>query len=769
LKTGVGLGLAIDVQPETLRTPRVTALALRRLWPIGVILLLWVGFFWRVLTPNALDRVTFQQGDFTLQFLAYRQLAFAQLATGHFPTLEDCLYAGHPFLADPQAQLLYPPVLALMGLGRVLGWQSYPLRALEWEVMLHVLLAAGGMFAFLRELQLRRSAALFASTAFAYSGYLTGYAMLQTGILEAGAWLPLMLLCTRRLSRAHGIFTRSGVALAALGAIALFAGHPQTLLFSLYACAIAYCWWSWPLTRMSVLRGSLALLLTLGLSAAQLLPSALFMLNSTRAGLAFEAAGRGFALQDLSLFALTGVTNVWQPLYVGIATLIFAAWALTRRAWRETGLWLLLGASALLLSFGANAFGFDLLYHFAPGYRQFQSQERHAILITLSLAALGAYGIHSIAEVSALRDAWRLRRMSTRLWLAAAVALALLIAVLVAGTLMPALQPRSGPIANRIALLALALTGTGAVLRWRVGLPAKRQTLWLAAAIMILAIDVFTANRSTATQPPAEPFPKLPLIEAITREKRPSAAFERVYNHFGLPLNAACVNGLREVGGGSPIVWREYRTFLDRTPEFVMLRLLNVRFATTWRGAMTTPEGIEVPWFLLARDTFEGKEASTYRLDWEPRETRGAWIAVPVLADSADTLYALMQAPGFDPFAHTPLLAADLATHTGTGSAAVEGRATGYIKIAANADAPALVSVSQAYHPNWQAQVNGRSVTPVPVYGALLGVPIDAGAHTIELSFQPRDLYAGLIISAATALLALILLLADARKKAPVA
>ncbi|MCS6827733.1 MAG: hypothetical protein NZ553_14055, partial [Caldilinea sp.] len=107
--------------------------------PIVILVLLWALFFWRILTPAPADRLTFHQGDFTLQFLAYRQLAYRQLAAGRFPVIEECLYSGHPFQADPQSQVLYPPVLAAMLIGRALGWAEYPLRALEWEVMLHVL------------------------------------------------------------------------------------------------------------------------------------------------------------------------------------------------------------------------------------------------------------------------------------------------------------------------------------------------------------------------------------------------------------------------------------------------------------------------------------------------------------------------------------------------------------------------------------------------------------------------------------------------------
>jgi len=231
-------------------------------------------------------------------------------------------------------------------------------------------------------------------------------------------------------------------------------------------------------------------------------------------------------------------------------------------------------------------------------------------------------------------------------------------------------------------------------------------------------------------------------------------------------LNGACVAGLDEVGGGSPIVMRAYMTFLDRTPEAVMVKLLNVRYAVTWRGAMETPEGVMIPWFLLARDTFEGQPASTYRLDWTPQDFNGAWIPQRVvLVRAEDELYAHMRRPDFDPFAEAVVIGGpdQLINRRAQGSAAVEGKSPGYIKVAAYADQPALLAVSQAYHRNWVALVNGQEVRPIPIYGAILGVPIPAGPISVELSYRPTDFYIGLAISGLTAITILLSLIFAAK------
>lgn len=742
--------------------------------PLVVLVLLWALFFWRILTPAPADRLTFQQGDFTLQFLAYRQLAYRQLIAGRFPVIEECLYSGHPFQADPQSQVLYPPVLAALLIGRALGWAEYPLRALEWEVMLHVLLAAVGMYSFLRiagnepgRPRLQRLAALIGAIAYGFGGFMTGYAMLQTAILQTAAWLPLILLALRRLATRQRWLPFAAL-LAVLVFCAFTAGHPQTLLFVVYTGAVAFIFWLWQahrdegraaLLRRGLARGGVAALLAIGLSAAQLAPTLLFMLASTRASLTFEQAGRGFALHDIALVALTGVINVWQPIYVGIAPLALAGAAVlsgirASGGRRDVWLWVAVGLGALALSFGANAIGFDLAYLMAPGYRQFQAQERHAVIVTFALCALAAHGAGLLLGPLRSRARLRLWRTARGLGLWGAGAFSALIGLLVAQRLAgePA-QAALSTLTDKSALIVLGLLATAALFAWRARLGATPRRLWGGVLLGLIVFDLFSANRDTAMQPPAEPFPPNPLIAPIGPTQQPNQ-HARVYNHFGLPLNGACIAGLNEVGGGSPIVLRAYKSFLDNAPEDVMVKLLNARHAVTWRGAMETPEGVMIPWFLLARDKFEDKEASTYRLDWEPQTFNGAWIPGRIThVPSEAAIYARMRAPDFDPFAEAILVRpSDGKLLRGArGSAAIEGKSPGYIKVAVNADAPALLVVSEAYHWNWVALVNGQATQPVAVNGALLGAPIPAGAFSVEFSYRPLDLYVGGLISALTA------------------
>src|SRR5581483_9505855 len=168
-------------------------------------------FFWRVLTPNPADRAQFPPGDFTDQFYAFRLYEMRSLAAGRIPLWSENFNSGHPFLADIQSAVFYPPALANVLLNSTL-FNSFSLFALELEALLHFYLAGAFTYLFARRVLLRsvgdsvqpattplspitivRISAFTAALVFTFGGYLTSYPSLQLAILETAVWLPLAL------------------------------------------------------------------------------------------------------------------------------------------------------------------------------------------------------------------------------------------------------------------------------------------------------------------------------------------------------------------------------------------------------------------------------------------------------------------------------------------------------------------------------------------------------------------------------------------------
>jgi hypothetical protein len=85
------------------------------------------------------------------------------------------------------------------------------------------------------------------------------------------------------------------------------------------------------------------------------------------------------------------------------------------------------------------------------------------------------------------------------------------------------------------------------------------------------------------------------------------------------------------------------------------------------------------------------------------------------------------------------------------GSAAVVARGTDHLTIEVDATGAGLLVVSEPYHPAWRATVDGRPAELLVTDHVLRGVPVPAGRHTVELTYDDTVLHAGLGATAVTA------------------
>ena len=167
-------------------------------------------------------------------------------AEGEFPYWEPYAYCGRPLAANPQAAVFYPTVALAAAPGR-----EGLLDRLEWNVVLHVWLAALYAFRLARRLEFSGAGAFGAGLIYALGGFFASQAQ-HMGSVMAAAWLPLAWE-----GALAGSFWRVGVA-TLLAALAGFT--PMTLV--LVVSTLCWCWRAWP----GVVAG-------LGLAAFQLGPA----------------------------------------------------------------------------------------------------------------------------------------------------------------------------------------------------------------------------------------------------------------------------------------------------------------------------------------------------------------------------------------------------------------------------------------------------------------------------------------------------------------
>lgn len=77
----------------------------------------------------------------------------------------------------------------------------------------------------------------------------------------------------------------------------------------------------------------------------------------------------------------------------------------------------------------------------------------------------------------------------------------------------------------------------------------------------------------------------------------------------------------------------------------------------------------------------------------------------------------------------------------------IESFKENHIKGTVNADEDGILFTTISYEPGWTIKVDGEKVEAVELVDALIGIPVSAGEHTIEMSFFPKGMTVGIIIS----------------------
>jgi uncharacterized membrane protein YfhO len=80
------------------------------------------------------------------------------------------------------------------------------------------------------------------------------------------------------------------------------------------------------------------------------------------------------------------------------------------------------------------------------------------------------------------------------------------------------------------------------------------------------------------------------------------------------------------------------------------------------------------------------------------------------------------------------------------------------VMLETSAHTDAFLVTSETYYPGWWAAIDGRPAPLLMTNGAFRGLAVPAGAHTIEMRFEPAILRWSALISAAAATCVLIAL-----------
>ncbi len=149
------------------------------------------------------------------QFVPWLELGRRELAAGRLPLWNPYQDGGVPLFGNAQSAFLSPLVVPALALGVASGWNPM--------LLLKIVVAALGMFLYLRDVGRSRPAAVLGALMFALSGPFVAW--LEHPLTLMAAPLPFVLLFGRRLLERGG--AAACIGLAAATASVLLGGQPE--------------------------------------------------------------------------------------------------------------------------------------------------------------------------------------------------------------------------------------------------------------------------------------------------------------------------------------------------------------------------------------------------------------------------------------------------------------------------------------------------------------------------------------------------------------
>jgi Bacterial membrane protein YfhO len=707
------------------------------------------------------------------------------LRDGQIPAWNPYSMGGVPFAADPQSGWMSLPAMLL--------YTFLPCEtAMRWFITLQPVLAGLGAYAFLRSEGVGRIGSTIAGLGL---GIPMSASTLVLSLPFAGtlAWIPLMLACVSR-----ALATRTWpLRIVWTVAAAIAWGQVAAALLShglLVGTVALICYLTFKLFALRAngrLREGLAVTALMvvafpAVNLAYLLPR-LAYLPQTIVGLGYDELERVSARfasgvpDGLGVEAAANPTWVlklatYPGLYLGAVVLIFSLAALFTQRHRQLlfafGCLGMFGYLFSLESIARLEFWTSLplsdIYTHNPG--------RLRLAVFLALPLLAGVGVDGWMNQTGSRPRLAYLLPSVAVWMGVPLLLgvgtghlSMLFIGLVLGSIVllaAAVRWQSLlvllPVVVAIELVALPLTGVAAEIPFK---PEGLEGSWSSPPMSPISyakdhtVDrVYLSEGSIADHLRSQPFGRyLTLRREATRWS--NRAVRRTADPLGIRLQ------IENVQAYNPVQLTRYWTFVSAVnrkafnfrvsifarPRRVALDLLNVRYIVGPAGASRSPS----PYASFFRRTIDADPVlienglSVWEVTdpSERAEVVDSWTVV-----SQDDALRGVTSEGFDSSAHA-FLEDDPGLSQSEGSG-LEGEvdyeqlSPGHARVRVTTPSSALVVVRTPYDPNWRATVDGTETEVLAADYLVQAVPVEAGSHIIDLTYEDSTIGYGVAGSA---------------------
>lgn len=725
---------------------------------------------------------------------SFREFAATYLREhGSFPLWNPYLQGGMPYVAAMHGDIFYPTFLLRLIL---------PVDvAMSWGMIGHFFLCGMATYWFLRiGARMSFGGALVGGIAYMMTGFVSSLLSAgHDGKLFVNALFPVALLVITWAIRDSKRWAWG--ALAIIVGLAGLTPHPQLtqyLLLGMGAWALFVAFGAkgadaiprnTALTRLGLALGSV--LVGFAITAIQYMPVAEYTPWSPRAG------GKAYDWATTFSFPIEELVNTYLPQFSGIldqywgrnfihfhseyigATVLMLAGAAFGAATTDARrrffrFWLAIAIGSLLWSLGGYTPLYQILYVVVPGTKFFRAPSTMFFMTAFAVSVMAAIGTERALE-------YRISRKYATGWLIAGGIITVLAFAGVFSAIAQNLTP-DPRLADRIdagagavklgAVRSLLFVG---LIAGFLGIVAHgRLKAWQAIGglALLCAIDLWTVERQYwgSVPPASQLFATDPAIEYLKQVKEPARVLAEV--DPSKPASAVdpmlhwdglMAHRIRVTFGYHGNQIGRYEVF---HPDQMMFNpttwaLTNTRFLLVNNDSLPIPGAKKV---LGPVANAAGTQVTLYEL---PGDNSFAWVA-PAIAKYADQSIAdAIRAPNFpahsfalvDPTSKLPAVALTSIPAPLTLKVSTTHYEPGKISLALSEPAPAgsALVVSENYYPGWIATVDGKPVDTERMNLMLIGVPLPAGAKSVELTFTSPAFERGKMITIAAIIVALVM------------
>lgn len=725
---------------------------------------------------------------------AFRDFAVQQWRlTGAIPLWNPYLFGGMPFVAAMHGDIFYPTFWLRVLIGTDAG--------MTWGFMSHLWLAGFGSYLFLRAYGLGFVPSLVGALAYQLGGPIAGYASPgHDGKLFVSALMPFTLLLLTRGIRDNRHWAWGILALV-IG-LTVLSPHPQLLQYHLLvagAWALLLAFTTPHLDRVTALKrlgfALGAVILGAAIGAIQYLPLAEYTPWSPRAG------GRDYTYATSYSWPLEELINVYLPQFSGIldkywgrngihlhseylgvvvlmlAPLAFGAGGDARRTFRR--FWFGVGVVALLWALGGSTPFFYLVYAIVPGTKFFRAPSTIMFVFAFAVAILAALGTERLL-------AGKVRERYAYGWLIGAGGVALLATagfftglakgLAVAPSLIDVVEQNASAVTIGAwrSFLFVALAAVVVIALSRQLLSAKQVTI---ALPLILGVDLWSIERQywMFSPPAAALYANDATIDYLKALKEPTRVAviplpdgHPVARHDPTLMgDGLMIHGIRSVTGYHGNELGRYQKMGKKEEGYSAVvnpsfwQLMNVGYL------LTNTDSLPLDGVQRVAGPITNAAGTTVSLFKLPGEHPFAWVAPAMAKYPDDVVLSAVTQPTFGTYQvaimdtsaalDAPPLTALPAPLALTTTTADYRPGAFTVKLSAPAPAGSALVVSENFYPGWTATIDGQRA---PVYRTdyvLMGVPLPAGATSVEFRFINATYPKGRTVTFAAILLSLLL------------